>query len=1349
MNTPHRPHPTHPWRFWIGATLAAWPSHGVSANPAGPTVISGSATTTVAGSSLTIETSHHAVLHWNSFNIAPGESTRFIQPSASSIAWNHISDPNPSQIFGSLSANGQVVLINPSGFHFGPDSHVSAAGLIVSTANATPVESSAGLFWQFQGAPPQVSIINYGQIHAHPGGSLFLIADHVANHGSLSAPQGTAGLLSGRGILISQRPDGRGLSATVQLPAGSVENSGRINADAGAIALHARVVNQSGSIHANSVREHNGIIELLASDSIQLASTSSLSVQGDSTTPSSGGQVVIKADRAFLDAPGSHIDLRGGILGGDGGGAEICAPEMPALHSRIDGTATTGFRGGELYIDPQDIIIGNSGSGSAGNGVVQPNDPPAAGTLNLDVNSAFTGLSRIHLQATRNISLAAGTLWDLNQSTGVTAPGSSLLLEAGNNITLPTGSRINAGDGWSVSLVAGRDFSKPAGVTPGLGNIALNGTAGIQATDGGISLLAGNNVTVATGFIRTLGGGDISAQAVSGNINSGSRANGFIFRPTGYEVDPELGGISTAAGGNVSLFAGQDVLSFLPLAGGLQSDAGSGAFGSAPGDVTIRAGRDVQGHFVLRNGSGSIEAGRNAGTATRLLALSLVKGSWDVSAGNDVLLQEVRNPNGIFNNLGSSTSPFRHLFDYSPDAWVSLTAANSIQLRGTALPRYQDAFSQGMSPIYPGTLTLRAGAGGILLGNDVTLFPSPTGNLDLRTTAGGSVIGTKPGDLVQFVVSDSAARQYRSFGQFGISDHGPVPIHLNDPVPVTMDIAGNLSAVLFGFPKAAHIRVGGDMINSRFEGQNLRATDVTSLHVVGDIINRNEFTTVPLSTKPDFTPFELGLLFPAPVGSLAGVESLFFYDAARQTITFQGRMTGEQLQFILALPVIAFDSSGQPLFLPNGEPVTRPAQWLPPDVAQALYALSQDVPLNADTGYRLGGGGTLDIVARNLDLGATAGIVSQGPRGNPALAQLFTRGADINLSLSGNLEMFSTTISSLNGGNISVVSDGSISVGSRSFSGGGSTARGIFTVDPSDVTVIARGNIDVNGSRIAAYDGGNVLVRSLEGNVDAGSGASGAATVEKIVVDPLTRQILSYAPTIPGSGILATSFPRSLDPAFPVFQTAVGDITVETPRGDIIASAGGVVQIPLNGLGANLGTVTLTAGTVDAAGNVVHVGNIDASGSGVIGSTVKLSASGGISGLVFARENIDLSASQSVNVTALAQGSVNVSAGGNVSGTIIGVGSVNASGSNVDASLLSQNVSTSGNVSSGQVGFGQGSAAANAGQSSIQGDEPTKTVAKAGNDDETRRPVAPATGPRLTRTVGRVTVILPGSQKPN
>jgi hypothetical protein len=1028
---------------------------------------------------------------------------------------------------------------------------------------------------------------------------------------------------------------------------------------------------------------------------------------------------------------------------------------MSVIRSIIDGRAAPGQHGGRLLIDPLDIVIGNLGSGSVGSGSVGAGDPPA-GTLNLDVNSAFVGFSQITLQATRNLTIASGTLWDLGASTGLNEPGSRLKLEAGNNLTLANGASIVAGENWSVNLLAGRNFAAGADVvTPGLGNLAFIGTGSLEAHNGDVSLLAGNNVTVAGGHIRTVGGGDLSVQALAGSINSGTKANGFRFLPSGYQVDANLGGISTAAGGDVSLTAGQDVSSYLPLAGGLQSDAGSGAFGAEPGNVTINAGRDVSGHFVARNGAGTITAGRDAGTASRLLALSVVSGGWTVAAQRDLLLQEVRNPNGLFNNLGSSTSANRHRFDYAANAYTSLTAGNSVQLRGTALPRFNDAFSQGMPPIYPGTLEITAGAGGVVLGNDVVLFPSPLGNLNLATTDGGSLVGNKAGDLAQFIVSDSSKTQYRSFGDFGISDHATPPLHLNDAEPVRLDIAGDLQGILLGSPKRAELSVGGNLVNSRFDGQNLRADDVTKLHVAGDISNRNEFTSVPLATKPDFSAFELGLIFPPLTGALAGLESKFFFNATTKALTFQGRMTGDELQLLLNTPVLVFDATGQPVVKPNGEPETRLVATLPPDIANQLYAASQDVPLNSDTGYRLGGGGAFDVRAHNLDLGATSGIVSQGPRGNAALAKLFTEGADLNVTLGGNLEMFSTKIASLNGGDITVVAEGSVNVGSRTFTASDANARGIFTVDPSDVTVIARGNIDVNGSRIAGYDGGNVTVRSLEGNVDAGTGGSGSATVEKLSVDPLTRQILTYSPTIPGSGILATTFPPSLDAAFPTSRNTVGNILVETPRGDIVASAGGVVQIPLNGVGTSTGTVTLRAGSKDANGSVVHEGNIDARGSGVIGSTVKLEATGDIQGLVFARENIDLNAQQNVNVTALAQGSVSVGAGGHLSGTIVGVGSVSASGATVDAALLSQNVSASGDVSSSQVGFGAGTAAANTGQSlantgqSLANEDQSKPVAAQEDkaDDEPKRQLAGR--PKLTRTVGRVTVILPTAPKRN
>lgn len=1351
MNSEQRWPFSHRSATWLLAHAVVWVPAAV-ANPAGMTVQSGTASVSVNGSQMNLTVSQNAVLNWQSFNIGHGETTTFIQPSATSIVWNQIHDAQPSQIWGNLNANGVVVLMNEAGFHFGPTAFVSAAGLIVTTAPVVPMDSGGGMFWQFQGAPPSASIVNYGQIHVGPTGSAFLIAEKIENHGEISAPGGQIGLLAAKEVLISERPDGRGLSAEVKLPEGSVDQSGRLVADAGTVALHARVVNQNGLVQANSVRERNGVIELVASESVTLGPDSVLSANGGSEGTSHGGRIEVHSAGTFADTRTSEITVAGGANGGDGGFAEVSAPVMSSIQSKVDGTAGPGGKGGRLLIDPTDIILGNSGSGSVGSGTVGAGDPPT--TLRLDVNSAFQGFSSITLQATGNITVAAGTLWDLPASTGFDGEG-LLTLEAGNNISIANGAGILAGGGWSVSLFAGRDFSTsdsvlPVVVTPNQArpkqhSVYFEGSGFLEVSRGDVRILAGLDVTVGTGFVRSIDGGDLWVKALAGNINSGTRAEGFTFSAAGYDVSNDLGGISTRAGGDVTLWAGQNVTSYLPVAGGVQTDAGSGAFGAQAGNVSVTAGQDVAGHFVVRNGIGTVSAGRDAGTATRLLALSLVSGGWTVDSGRDILLQEVRNPNGLFNNLGSSRSPNRFRFDYAPDAFVTLNGANSVQLRGSALPRFADTFSQGMAPIYPGTLKIQAGAGGVQLGNDVTLFPSPQGNLEVTTTGGGSLVGTRSGDLVSLIVSDSGSDRYRSFGDFGIDDHATTPIHLNDTVPVSLSISGSMNNVLLGVPKRASVFVGGDMVNSRFSGQNLRADERTSITVAGDIINRNVFTRVPLSDKPNFLVFDF--VYPAPIGDVDGLQNLFFYDEKNGLLTFQGRMTGTQRDALLNLPVQVFNEDGQPVFLPNGEPKTQTVQVLPPEVVEQLYTASQDVPLNPDTGYRIGGGGEFNVTARNLDLGATAGIVSYGPRANSALAKYFTRGADVNVSLTGNLDMFSTTISSLNGGDVTVVSGGAVNVGSKEFSASDQFARGIFTVDDSDVTVIAKGNIDVNGSRIAGYDGGSVLVRSLEGSVDAGTGGAGSATVEKIYVDPVTRAIRTYAPTIPGSGILATTFPPSLDSAFPPSLNTVGDITVETPKGNIVASAGGVVQIPLNGVGERAGTVTLTAGTKDAAGNVIHVGNIDATGSGVIGSNVKLEASGSITGLVFARENIDLNAQQSVNVTALAQGSVNVTAGGSISGTIVGVGSVSASGASVDASLLSQNVTASGDVSSAQVGFAQGTAAAGASQS-LQADDSTKKPGDEGKeareDDEKLKRFAAA--PRLTRTVGRVTVILPTAQ---
>ncbi len=258
--------------------LISIPAMNGLSNPTGMTVASGSATATQNGSQLTITASQNAFLNWQSFNIAAGETTVFHQPSAASVVWNRINDPNPSQIYGGLQANGVVVLMNSSGFYFGPNSFVQAAGLVVSTAPVARRKTPAAA-WEFNGPPPTASIVNFGKIKVGDGGAAFLIAENVENCGDIAAPGGTIGLAAGQQVLLSERPDGRGLSMKVNLPEGSVDNYGQIMADAGTIAANAQVVNQNGFVQANSVREQNGVIELVASDQLNLGANSQISAQ--------------------------------------------------------------------------------------------------------------------------------------------------------------------------------------------------------------------------------------------------------------------------------------------------------------------------------------------------------------------------------------------------------------------------------------------------------------------------------------------------------------------------------------------------------------------------------------------------------------------------------------------------------------------------------------------------------------------------------------------------------------------------------------------------------------------------------------------------------------------------------------------------------------------------------------------------------------------------------------------------------------------------------------------------------------------------------------------------------------
>ena len=1408
------------------------------ANPVGATVTKGTATITSSGPQMTITTSDHAFINWQSFNIAPGQTTTFVQPSPSSIVWNKINDPSPSQLLGTLNANGYVVLQNQSGFVIGGQASITAHGLIMTTSPIPMPDLASGGAWQFNAAPPTASIVNYGQLSTDKGGSVFLIAHDIQNSGTISAPSGNIGLFSGKEVLVSERPDGRGLSARVTLPEGSVDNSGKVVADGGVIAMHAQVVNQGGLVQANSVREVNGVIELVASDTLNVGAASMISAKGDSAGNSPGGFVVLKSDKAYSDIAGSAINVAAGAGGGKDGMVELIGQgvNVSSIQSTINDVAASQFAAeNRLFINPHDVTISSGATtASSPSPNISINDLSAYSKIslfadnNIILKSAWTvlpsddPLARVHLEAGNSILVNnnAGIKTTLTDSSGTLHDASywSLYLTAGTK--LPTGTSPDPADATLINGLAR------------LEGIYLDGNAAIQTLNGDISLWAANEVIVNPGDpyvlstgavgnngIRTLKGGNIDVTAEYGNVNSGGNVNGYTFGQNAapyYKVSTTVGGISTAAGGDVNITAGGNVTSYLPTQNQYNDaahDAGTGAFGSQPGNVNITAGGSISGHYVLANGIGTVNAGGDVGAPTQSggFAVSLVKGSWSVYANGSIYLEDARNPNGIFDDKGGGVGAYGgyHWFDYDSGASLLLQASGKVEITGAGAPHTSPSAGVPVPFLFPPSLTVVAGQGGLVLDTDLILFPSSLANLHI--TSGGDFRSSGDSTFT-LSMSDSASKQWdpsppaNSFGSFLATDHAPVPPEVNSLDPVQVSISGNMSNIRLYTAKATEITVGGNMFNSGLLGENLHANDLTSINVAGKIYYPPIYTfesldhaivgADPLHPSAWDAIFsllvdpQLTATFQVPANAtlkdlLADASQLkvflsavpnpgFIYDATTLQLGFQYQMSDYVHSHLNGskgpLEIINLDQFGYPMTRP-GDPhlgqdptkyyfATTQISFVPAGRIDDLYDKSLQAAKDVghlSPGFQIGGPGRFEITAGSMDLGSSSGIISWGiGNGSTAadgvdyssLASVTESGASVKVNVAGDVSMLTSTIASIYGGDVVVSCGGKLDLSLGAISllppNAGAICYGIFTSGHSDVEVTAAKDINVGSARIATFNGGDVSVESLTGNVNAGNGANSTLVVPIIYNDPTTGEpaygtIVNPKPY--GSGILAISPTAAWQT--PGGNPLPGNITVQTPRGDIVSTLGGIQQFALNGSIAGGPTINLVAGTPPSAGSAGYVGNIDLGAGGVVGGSINIEAQGNVRGLIVSRQNSTVNAAQSFSGTVLSGGTANISAtAGTISGTVVGIGGVSASGSGgVTASLLGQNVSVGG--AAAQSTLGTTAAATSASQAAAQQatTDARKEVASDNTQDEQEKKKEKK--PTLTRRVGRVTVVLP------
>jgi hypothetical protein len=261
-------------------------------------------------------------------------------------------------------------------------------------------------------------------------------------------------------------------------------------------------------------------------------------------------------------------------------------------------------------------------------------------------------------------------------------------------------------------------------------------------------------------------------------------------------------------------------------------------------------------------------------------------------------------------------------------------------------------------------------------------------------------------------------------------------------------------------------------------------------------------------------------------------------------------------------------------------------------------------------------------------------------------------------------------------------------------------------------------------------------VESYNGDINAGNGANLDLQVPFYLYDPRTGTASSGLiadPPLYGSGILALvpSLDHQVSPG-----ELPGNITVETPNGNIVSTLGGIAQFALD---ANVGggpSVNLIAGTAGVAATSSQ-GNINLGQGGVVGGTVNVAAQGDIAGLIVSRQNTTVSG-RNLNVTVLAGGSADVSAVGTLEGTLIANGALNVSGGDITAALYSTSTSANGGADQNSLGNATTSATAASAASTAVNDAKTEVASNNPGDDDKKKKA-----PVLLQRVKRVTVILP------
>lgn len=454
--------------------------------------------------------------------------------------------------------------------------------------------------------------------------------------------------------------------------------------------------------------------------------------------------------------------------------------------------------------------------------------------------------------------------------------------------------------------------------------------------------------------------------------------------------------------------------------------------------------------------------------------------------------------------------------------------------------------------------------------------------------------------------------------------HAATPVHIADRAPVRVvaregDILGVNNAgqgKVLNLAKAADIRAGRDIRNLTVFVQHNDAADSSRIEAGRDVVFDSTSDRRDRSLIRVGGPGRLEVTAGRNIdlGTSGGIQSRGNIDNANLPAG------GADIHLAAGLGAAGLDYAGALSRLetalqasPDDSTLLWQARWLANDdtleSADALAAVMAVQALDPDSQrarVRAWQFAALRETGRQANE-ADSGFAGDFARGYRAIELLFPGIQETNpdgsfKNFSGDINLFASRVKTENGGDIEFfVPGGDVIVGlpntPASLVDVGSNVLGLVVAGTGDLKGMARDDILVNQSRIITVGGGDLLLWSSEGDIDAGKGKKTASAVPPPVirVDAQGNVTLEQQGAVTGSGIAAL---------FSAGGTA-GDVDLIAPKGTVNAGDAGIRAGNLN-IAAQ---VVLGADNISVSGTSTGTPVADTSAVAAVSSGASNSAS--------------------------------------------------------------------------------------------------------------------------------------------